>query len=170
MTNANLKQAAEHFYEKIAQNKYAEATLRNYRQKIHALLHFCDSNGLESFGYEEVGIYSQCLNERVAQGKIKDKYAGFLRSLAFAFADFNSIPSNAQDDYAFVPHKTFISSKNTLNADPITTVKHYAAADTEMKRRLMERASKEMLPDFNDTEAVWKNDKDIIGRLYLGRK
>lgn len=56
------------------------------------------------------------------------------------------------------------------HSDPITTVKHYAAADTEMKRKLMERASKEMLPDFNDTEAIWKNDKDIIGRLYLGRK
>lgn len=126
MTNANLKQAAEHFYEKIAQNKYAEATLRNYRQKIHALLHFCDSNGLESFGYEEVGIYSQCLNERVAQGKIKDKYAGFLRSLAFAFADFNSIPSNAQDDYAFVPHKTFISSKNTLNASSRKVYKEFS--------------------------------------------
>ena len=56
------------------------------------------------------------------------------------------------------------------HSDPITTVKHYAAADTEMKRKLMERASKEMLPDFNDTEAIWKNDRDIIGRLYLGRK
>lgn len=56
------------------------------------------------------------------------------------------------------------------HSDPITTVKHYAAADTEMKRKLMERASKEMLPDFNDTEAIWKNNKDIIGRLYLGRK
>ncbi len=56
------------------------------------------------------------------------------------------------------------------HADPITTVKHYAAADTEMKRKLMEHASKEMLPDFNDTEAIWKNDKDIIGRLYLGKK
>ena len=56
------------------------------------------------------------------------------------------------------------------HSDPITTVKHYAAADTEMKRKLMERASKEMLPDFNGAEAIWKNDKDIIGRLYLGRK
>ena len=56
------------------------------------------------------------------------------------------------------------------HADPITTVKHYAAADTEMKRKLMERASKEMLPDFSDKEAIWKNDKDIIGRLYLGKK
>lgn len=56
------------------------------------------------------------------------------------------------------------------HSDPITTVKHYAAADTEMKRKLMERASKEMFPNFNDTEAIWKNDKDIIGRLYLGKK
>lgn len=54
------------------------------------------------------------------------------------------------------------------HSDPITTVKHYAAADIEMKRKLMERASKEMFPNFNDTETIWKNDKDIIGRLYLG--
>lgn len=53
--------------------------------------------------------------------------------------------------------------------DPITTVKHYAAADTEMKRKLMERASKEMLPNFDDAEPIWKNNKDIIGRLYLGK-
>lgn len=56
------------------------------------------------------------------------------------------------------------------HSDPITTVKHYAAADTEMKRKLMERASKEMLPNFGNEEAVWKGDKDIIGKLYLGMK
>lgn len=56
------------------------------------------------------------------------------------------------------------------HSDPITTVKHYAAADTEMKRKLMERASKEMLPNFEDEEAVWKGNKDIIGKLYLGMK
>ena len=55
------------------------------------------------------------------------------------------------------------------HSDPITTVKHYAAADTEMKRRLMERASKEIFPDFNTDEAVWKGNKDMIGQLYLGK-
>lgn len=56
------------------------------------------------------------------------------------------------------------------HSDPITTVKHYAAADTEMKRKLMERASKEMLPNFENEKAVWKGNKDIIGKLYLGKK
>lgn len=55
------------------------------------------------------------------------------------------------------------------HSDPITTVKHYAAADTEMKRKLMERASKEMIPDFGNEEAMWKGNKDIIGKLYLGK-
>lgn len=55
------------------------------------------------------------------------------------------------------------------HSDPITTVKHYAAADTEMKRKLMERASKEMMPNFGEEEAMWKGNKDIIGRLYLGK-
>ena len=34
MTNTILKQASDCFYEKISQKKYAEATLRNYRQRI----------------------------------------------------------------------------------------------------------------------------------------
>lgn len=117
MTNTILKQAADCFYEKISQKKYAEATLRNYRQKIHALLRFCDSMGFESFNYEEAETYSQWLNERVERGEIQNKYAGFLKSIALSFADFNSVPSDMQDDYTFVPHKTFVSSKNTLNAD-----------------------------------------------------
>lgn len=52
------------------------------------------------------------------------------------------------------------------HSDPITTVKHYAAADTEMKRKLMERASKEMLPELDMNDAAW-HDKDIIGKLYF---
>lgn len=114
MTNVNLKQAAERFCEKISQKKYAKATMRNYHQRIHALLRFCDSNGFNEFNYEEAEIYSQWLDGRVERGEIKDKYACFLRSLALSFADFNSIPSDAQDDYFFVPHRTFISSSNTL--------------------------------------------------------
>ncbi len=55
------------------------------------------------------------------------------------------------------------------HSDPITTVKHYAAADTEMKRKLMERVSKEMMPNFGEEDAMWKGNKDIIGRLYLGK-
>ena len=117
MTNESLKQAAEIFCVKISQKKYAEATLRNYHQRIHSLLRYCDSEGLESFNYEEAEIYSQRLDERVGQGEIKDKYAGFLRGLALAFADFNSIPVEAQDAYIFVPHTTFVSSKNTLKED-----------------------------------------------------
>lgn len=56
------------------------------------------------------------------------------------------------------------------HSDPITTVKHYAAADTEMKRKLMERAAKEMLPQINNEDALWKGNKDIIGQLYLGKR
>lgn len=115
MANTILKQAADRFYEKISQKQYATVTLRNYQQKIHALLFFCDSQSFESFDYEEAEIYSQWLIERVEHKEIKDKYAGSLRSLALSFADFNSIPFDAQDDYIFVPHRTFISSKNTLN-------------------------------------------------------
>jgi len=55
------------------------------------------------------------------------------------------------------------------HSDPITTVKHYAAADTEMKRRLMERVLKEIFSDFDIDEAVWKGNKDMIGQLYLGK-
>lgn len=115
MTNTTLKKAANRFYEKISQKQYAAATLRNYQQKINALLVFCDLQSFESFNYAEVEIYSQWLNERVEREEIKDKYAGFLRSLASSFADFNSVSLDAQDDYIFVPHRTFISSKNTLN-------------------------------------------------------
>ena len=116
MTNERLKQAAELFYEKILQKKYAEATLRNYHQRIHSLLRYCDSKSLEAFSYDEAETYSYWLCERVDRGEIKDKYAGFLRNFALAFADFNSIPMEAQDAYVFVSHTTFISSKNTLNA------------------------------------------------------
>ena len=117
MTNGRLKQAAELFYEKISQKKYAETTLRNYHQRINSLLRYCDSKDLESFNYEEAENYSHWLSERVDRGEIKDKHAGFLRNLALAFADFNSIPMDAQDEYVFVPHITFASSKNSLSTD-----------------------------------------------------
>ena len=117
MTNESLKQAAGIFYAKISQKKYAEATLRNYHQKINSLLRYCESEGLESFNYEEAEIYSHWLSERVRRGEINDKYAGFLRNFALAFADFNSLPMDTQDDYVFVPHITFVSSKNTLNTE-----------------------------------------------------
>ena len=117
MAKTTLKQAADRFYEKISQKKYVEATLRNYRQRINSFLRFCNSNDFDSFNYDEAEIYSQWLNGRVERGEIKDKYAGFLRSLALSFADFNSIPSEKQDDYVYVPHRTFISSSNSLNED-----------------------------------------------------
>ena len=53
MTNIILKQTADRFYEKICQKQYATVTLRNYQQKINALLAFCDSQSFESFNYEE---------------------------------------------------------------------------------------------------------------------
>lgn len=100
---------------KSLKKKYTAATLRNYRQRINALLSFCDSKNYESFNFEEAEVYSLWLEERVYRGEIKDKYAGFLRSLALSFADFNSIPGDAQDNYIFVPHRIFISSRNTLD-------------------------------------------------------
>lgn len=74
MPDKTLQQAAELYYGKISQKKYAKATLRNYRQRINALLRFCDSNDFESFGYKEAEIYSQWLNDRIERREIKDKH------------------------------------------------------------------------------------------------
>ncbi|MGN0324882.1 MAG: tyrosine-type recombinase/integrase [Lachnospiraceae bacterium] len=112
MANEELKVSAEAFSQIIQQNNLAPATLRNYRQKLHALLKFCEEYGIECFNYDAVERYKDYLSQRVEKGEIQDKYAGFLKGLAYNFADFNVSPPGT---YTFMPHNTFVSSKNTLN-------------------------------------------------------
>lgn len=112
MANEELKVSAEAFSQIIQQNNLAPATLRNYRQKLHALLRFCEEYGIECFNYDAVERYKDYLSQRVEKGEIQNNYAGFLKGLAYNFADFNASPSGT---YTFMPHNTFVSSQNTLN-------------------------------------------------------
>lgn len=114
MANKNLENSAEEFIKIIQQTNVSPVTLRNYRQKLHALLKFCEEHEIECFSYETVEIYKTHLSQRVEKGEIQDKYAGFLKGLAYAFADFNASPSGT---YSFMPHSSFVSSKNTLSQE-----------------------------------------------------
>lgn len=101
----------------------SSATSRNYHQKIHALLSYCRDNGVTSFGYDTVEKYGEHLRRRVSNGEIGDKYAGFLKALAYEFADFISSPEGS---YTLMPHKVFVSSLNTLSVEKKELVNSYA--------------------------------------------
>ena len=107
-----LKAAGSLFSKAIELCPLSDSTIRNYQQRCNSLIRYCDSQGLLLFSYDDARGYAGYLQERVCNAEIGEKYASQLRNLALAFADFNSV---SPEDYHFVPHVTFISSKNMLD-------------------------------------------------------
>ena len=61
--------------------------------------------------------------------------------------------------------------KNTSasgHAQISTTLHYYANADTEMKKKAIEKATSKLNPLVSDDNASleWENDEDMIRRLY----
>lgn len=53
------------------------------------------------------------------------------------------------------------------HSDPATTARYYAAADVEMKREITEKASEQTLPALSKEKPRWKEEKDLIGKLFF---
>ncbi len=118
-----LKIYASAFETIVSGTGLSSATIRNYHQRIHALLSYCRDNEITCFDYDAAEKYGDHLNRRVSNGEIGVKYAGFLKSLAYEFADFISVPEGS---YALMPHKVFVSSLNTLSMESKELVNSYA--------------------------------------------
>ena len=114
MATEKLKTSASQFMAIICREDFAPATVRNYKQKLHAILRFCSEQGIKIFDYHAAEEYGTLLAERVKNGEIGDKYAGYLKNLAYSFADFIL---STPDEYCFVSHRTFISSRSTLTLE-----------------------------------------------------
>lgn len=107
----SLEAYASTFEMIISDTKLSPATIRNYHQKIHAILVFCKEHEITSFDYRVAEKYEAHLAQRVSNSEIGDKYAGFLKGLAYSFADFTSSPDGS---YVFMSHRVFTSALHTL--------------------------------------------------------
>lgn len=135
----SLEAYASTFEMIISDTKLSPATIRNYHQKIHAILVFCKEHEITSFDYRVAEKYEAHLAQRVSNSEIGDKYAGFLKGLAYSFADFTSSPDGS---YIFMSHRVFTSAMHTLQPKSKVLIDSYIE---ELEKTMLLPVSKGIL-------------------------
>ena len=51
------------------------------------------------------------------------------------------------------------------HSDLSTTERYYVRADTEMKRKALEKVTTDIIPEFSNKQPVWKKDADLLAWL-----